>query len=166
MILLVSDTSVLIELERGDLLPLAFASGMTMIVPDLLYNNELAAYNGPYYRDLGLQVVALTPEELGHAQAVSSAHATLSLPDCFALACATRPQHALLTSDGPLRAIAEQQGVVRFGLLWLLDRMADANPNALATLHEGLTRIAKHPKCRQPMGEVRARLQQWVVTPS
>lgn len=161
MILLVSDTSVLIDLERGDLLPLAFASGMTMVVPDLLYDKELAAYNGPYFRDLGLQVVALTPQELGLAQTVSSAHAALSLPDCFALACATRPQHALLTSDGPLRAIAERQGVARYGLLWLLDRMAEANPNAHGTLHEGLVKIAKHPRCRQPMGEVRERLQSW-----
>jgi len=164
VILLVSDTSVLIDLERGDLLPLAFASGMTMVVPDLLYEKELAAYNGPYYRDLGLQVIALTPEELGLAQTVSSAHTALSLPDCFALACATRPQHALLTSDGPLRVAAERQGVVRYGLLWLLDRTADANPNSQATLHEGLVKIAKHPRCRQPMAEVRVRLQRWSVT--
>jgi hypothetical protein len=37
MVVLVSDTSVLIDLERGNLLETAFACGLTMIVPDLLY---------------------------------------------------------------------------------------------------------------------------------
>ena len=41
MVLLVSDTSILIDLERGDLLPLAFSSGVPMVVPDLLYEKEL-----------------------------------------------------------------------------------------------------------------------------
>ena len=164
MILLVSDTSVLIDLERGDLLQLAFTCGMTMVVPDLLYERELEQYNGIYYRELGLQVVTLNSEEIAFAQAVQSTHGTLSMPDCFALACAARPQHALLTSDGPLRAIAEKRGVTRFGLLWLLDRIAEANPTALGSLVEGLTKIATHPRNRQPMSEVRARLHRWAGT--
>ena len=162
MILLVSDTSVLIDLERGDLLPLAFTCGMTMVVPDLLYTRELEGYNGTYYRELGLQVVSLNPEEISLAQEMSSTHRSLSLPDCFALACATRPQHALLTSDGPLRAIAERRGVTRYGLLWLLDRIAETNAASLGSLHEGLTKISAHPRSRQPIGEVRSRLQRWV----
>lgn len=68
MILLVSDTSVLIDLERGDLLPLAFATGIPMLVPDLLYANELEPYNGNYYRSLGLQIVSLQPDEVSFAQ--------------------------------------------------------------------------------------------------
>ena len=44
MIVLVSDTSVLVDLERGGLLPLAFGCGLTMVVPDLLYDRELADF--------------------------------------------------------------------------------------------------------------------------
>ena len=160
-ILLVSDSSVLFDLERGGLLPLAFKSNMTMVVPDLLYDRELAPYNGPYYRELGLLVVTLSPEEISFAQEVSSNHNALSLPDCFALACATRPKHVLLTSDGTLRIVAEKRGVARHGLLWLLDRMAEAHADSLATLHEGLTKISTHPRSRQPVSEVRERLLRW-----
>ena len=103
MILLVSDTSILIDLERGDLLAMAFASGITMLVPDLLYEKELEPYNGAYFRALGLQVVALQPEKVSFAQRIKNERKPLSLPDCFALSCERRPDHVLLTSDGPLR---------------------------------------------------------------
>jgi len=36
VILLVSDTSVLIDLDRCGLLPLAFGTGVPMLVPDVL----------------------------------------------------------------------------------------------------------------------------------
>ncbi|MFW2355681.1 MAG: hypothetical protein ACN4F8_09100, partial [Hydrogenophaga sp.] len=68
MIILVSDTSILIDLERGGLLEGAFSCGLTMVVPDLLYERELEPENGPFLRKLGLGVVALTPEEVAFAQ--------------------------------------------------------------------------------------------------
>ena len=68
MIILVSDTSVLIDLERGGLLESAFSCGLTMVVPDLLYARELEAENGPLLRALGLGVVALAPDEVDFAQ--------------------------------------------------------------------------------------------------
>ena len=39
MAILVSDTSILIDLERGELLEHAFSCGLVMAVPDLLYQN-------------------------------------------------------------------------------------------------------------------------------
>jgi hypothetical protein len=68
MIILVSDTSVLIDLERGGLLEPSFSCGLTMVVPDLLYARELEADNGPLLRHLGLGVVALVPDEVAFAQ--------------------------------------------------------------------------------------------------
>jgi len=38
MIVLVSDTCILIDLERGGLLETAFSCGFTMVVPDLIYD--------------------------------------------------------------------------------------------------------------------------------
>mgnify|MGYP003526952972 FL=1 len=52
MIVLVSDTCILIDLERGGLLEAAFSCGFTMVVPDLIYDRELADENGPYLRSL------------------------------------------------------------------------------------------------------------------
>lgn len=161
MILLVSDTSVLIDLERGDLLPVAFATGVPMVVPDMLYERELEPYNGAYYRALGLQVVTLQPDEVSFAQIVKNERKPLSLPDCFALSCARRPDHALLTSDGRLRTAARNYRVEMYGLLWLLDGLAESGAATHATLHEGLTKISQGPRCRLPKAEIQKRLMAW-----
>lgn len=159
--LLVSDSSVLIDLERGGLLQAAFQSGHTLIVPDILYQNELEAYNGPYFVSLGLGVTDCTPDEVQMAQDLANTHPALSLEDCFALACATRSNHILLTGDGPLRAAAGPKSVPCKGLLWLLDEMlasGNINPSALCA---GLTLVSQHPRCRLPKQEVQKRLTSW-----
>ena len=69
MIILVSDTSILIDLERGGLLEAAFACGHQLVVPDLLYQLELEQENGPLLLEMGLKVVGLTSEEVEFAQA-------------------------------------------------------------------------------------------------
>lgn len=161
MIVLVSDTSVLVDLERGGLLEAAFSCGLTMIVPDLLYERELEPYNGPFLRQLGLGVVALSPDELSLAQRVRNERKTLTLPDCFALSCATRADHALVTGDKNLRTEAVARLGQVFGLLWLLDQMNASGRVATAVLFEGLQRIHAHPGCRLPAAEVRSRLEGW-----
>jgi hypothetical protein len=45
-IILVSDTSVSIDLERGSLLDSCFKLPFTFTVPDLLYARELAGFGG------------------------------------------------------------------------------------------------------------------------
>ena len=132
-----------------------------MLVPDLLYEKELEPYNGSYYRALGLQVVSLQPEELSFAQRIKNERKPLSLPDCFALSCARRPDHVLLTSDGPLRIAAKDYGVEMCGLLWLLDGLAESGVAIYSALHEGLTKIAQGPRCRLPKVEIQKRLNKW-----
>lgn len=161
MVLLVSDTSILIDLERGDLLPLAFSSGVPMVVPDLLYEKELEPYNGAYYLGLGLQVVTLRPDEVSFAQTVKNARKPLSLPDCFALSCARRQEHLLLTGDGALRAAAKDYGVQMYGLPWLLGGLAESGTASLSALHEGLTKISQGLRCRLPKVEIQKRLKAW-----
>lgn len=161
MIILVSDTSILIDLERGGLLEPAFSCGLTMVVPDLLYEKELEPENGALLRKLGLGVVALTPDEVTFAQQLRAERKALSLPDCFALSCAARPDHALVTGDKILRTEAQARLGIVYGLLWILDQMAASEHVAKTLLHEGLSRISNHPRCRLPQAEVRARLATW-----
>lgn len=161
MIILVSDTSVLIDLERGGLLEQAFACGLTMVVPDLLYQRELESENGPLLRRLGLGVVALNPNEVDYAQQVRKQRPGLSLPDCFALSCARRQDHALVSGDMLLRSEAQARQCTVYGLLWILDQLEASGSVGVATLHEGLSRIWNHPRRRLPRAEVMARLQRW-----
>ncbi|MHB0922168.1 MAG: hypothetical protein B7X31_00030 [Thiomonas sp. 13-66-29] len=161
MIILVSDTSVLVDLERGGLLEAAFSCGLPMVVPDILYERELENQAGPYLRTLGLGVLSLTSDEVALAQRIRSERRGLSLPDCFALCCATRPDHVLLTGDKALRSEAAGRLVAVYGLLWLLDQMATSERVSTLALCEGLDRIAVHPRCRLPQGEIRRRLELW-----
>lgn len=62
----------------------------------------------------------------------------LSLPDCFALSCATRPDHILVSGDLDLR----NEAVARIGQLF-----------------EGLTKIYAHLRCRLPQPLIKARLK-------
>lgn len=161
MIVIVSDTSVLIDLERGGLLEHAFSCGLTMAVPDLLYEKELEPYNGAYLQRLGLGVVSLNPEEVALAQTIKGECVSLSLPDCFALSCALRVDHALVTGDKVLRAEAERRDAQAYGLLWILDQMEESGRVLRDILHAGLARIAAHPRCRLPKPEVTSRLDRW-----
>lgn len=162
MIILVSDTSILIDLERGGLLEASFSCGLTMVVPDLLYERELEPENGALLRKLGLGVVSLTPEEVALAQKLRTERKALSLPDCFALSCATRADHALVTGDKILRTEAMARLGNVYGLLWMLDQMAASGSVPTSLLYEGLARISAHPRCRLPQSEVRSRLNAWV----
>jgi len=165
MILLVSDTSILIDLERGGLLEAAFSCNWTMVVPDLLYEREVLPENGPYLRSLGLGVVELSPDEVAFAQQVKSNRPALSLADCFALSCAQRTNHILLSGDKVLREEARARNGVVYGVLWLLDCMY-AEKISPALLFEGLTKIRAHPRCRLPKDEVQIRLSLWQPLPS
>lgn len=132
-----------------------------MVVPDLLYERELEPENGPFLRKLGLGVVELSPEEVAYAQRVKTERKKLSLPDCFALSCATRTDHELVTGDGDLRSEAMARLGKVYGLLWLLDQMADSGKVSTAQLYDGLVRITADQRCRLPQIQVRARLTAW-----
>ncbi|MCW5750717.1 MAG: hypothetical protein KIT81_06185 [Alphaproteobacteria bacterium] len=160
---LVSDTSVLIDLERGTLLEAAFRLPDTLVVPDLLYERELKQQGGARLQELGLRVEELSAEMLAVAVGVLRANPLLSAADCFALTLAEANGWTLLTGDGPLRALALAQKLECHGVLWLLDRMLDAEAATAATLHLGLTAIAEHPRCRLPPREVRLRLERYAA---
>lgn len=161
MIILVSDTSVLIDLERGGLLEAAFACGHQLVVPDHLYVTELEPENGALLLALGLNVVELTSEEVEFAQNLNSATPSLTLADCFALSCARRPRHMLITGDKVLRSRAVSKSVPCGGVLWILDQMEESKAIAPASLAEGLQKIAADPRCRLPLPEIELRLKKW-----
>lgn len=164
MIILVADTSVLIDLERGNLLQCALAGPDTVATPDLLYEKELADFNGPELLQLGLQLLTLTPEEMTQVQVLHSDQPKLSVPDCAAYIGAQREEHILLTGDGLLRQHATDTNVDHHGVLWLLDRLSASGAATNQELHAGLTRIAEHRQCRLPRNEIQARLNLWEIS--
>jgi len=155
---LVSDTSVLIDLERAQLLEDMFRLPFAFAVPDLLFERELAGESGDHLLRLGLRVEALTPSELSRATTVRRRNTRLSIPDVFAFTIAQSRQWTLLTGDGALRALALTQQIDTHGVLWLFDQFADGNYVTFNRLHNGLRNLFAHPRCRLPAEEVEHRL--------
>jgi predicted nucleic acid-binding protein len=161
MKILVSDTSVLIDLERGGLLDSCFQLPFELAVPDLLYTRELKDFGGPALVERGLRVEELSGDEVTAAQTVRAAHRKLSLPDAFAYALAAVRGWTLLTGDGELRTLAEAQGVPFFGVLWVLDQLFDGQVIEANVIASGLEAIEAHPRCRLPRAEIRVRIEKY-----
>ena len=138
MKVLVSDTSVLIDLDRGNLVEATFRLPFEFTVPDLLYERELKEHGGPEFVRLGLHVEELDGDGVSLALGYLRKRRSLSLPDSFALALAKRNAWTLLSGDRELRELAEEEEVRCHGVLWLLDRMFEHRVIELDDLRAGL----------------------------
>ena len=160
--ILVSDTSVLIDLERGGFLEVMFALPHQFAVPDVLYQREMQGW-GARLVELGLRVEEVSKDGVASALRYRSEKRFLSVPDSFALALAKERAWTLLTGDGDLRILATGENVDCHGVLWLLDRMEEAGMPGLQALHDGLTALSSHQRCRLPRREITIRLQRYRV---
>lgn len=158
MSVLVSDTSVLIDLERAQLLEDMFRLPFEFAVPDLLYERELTGVLGNQLVALGLRVEVLTPAELSRATAVRRQNTRLSVPDTFGFAIAQSRRWIFLTGDGSLRELAVAEGLHIHGVLWLFDQFSDGDHVPSDRLYDGLSTLFAHPRCRLPAAEVRCRI--------
>lgn len=163
MRILVSDTSALVDLERGSLLEATFRMPFEFTVPDLLYNRELKNHGGDRLCALGLRIAELDGDGVMRALEYRRRKPALSLPDCFALTLAARGDWTLLTGDRELRRLAVSEHVECHGVLWLMDRMIETASASARQLHDGLEAIIAHPRCRLPKREVRARLERYAA---
>jgi len=159
--LLVSDTSVLIDLERGSLLQATFQLPTPLAVPDVLYERELRAGNGEFLLSLGLRRLSLDHAGATLAQTYISRARALSVPDAFALALAKQGGHVLVCGDRALRELAAAEQVICHGLLWVLDEILAANILSGADLAAALRAIAEHPRCRLPQAIVTEHLDRY-----
>lgn len=159
MNVLLPDTSVLVDLERGEILETIFCLPFNFAVPSLLYQMELKDYGGDALINLGLRLEVLDNEEVALAQSYWIKRRSLSVPDSWALALAKSRSWVLLSGDKKLVELAKEEEVAVHGVLWLFDRMHEegvADGNKLGT---SLRVIAAHPRCRLPKAEIEKRLQ-------
>ncbi|MEX0348240.1 MAG: hypothetical protein AB3N15_02365 [Paracoccaceae bacterium] len=161
MQVLVSDTSVLIDIERASLTTRLFDLPYDFAVPDLLYEAELLDWMGPDLLGLGLKVEELTPQETARATELKRAKAMLSTPDVFAFCLAAERDWVLLTGDGALRAEAEHHKIAMHGVLWVFDELEHHAVCSTATLKSGLEAVRDHPRCRLPIREINRRLDRY-----
>ncbi|MGH8615016.1 MAG: hypothetical protein ACREYF_24085 [Gammaproteobacteria bacterium] len=158
MDVLVSDTSVVIDLERAQLIEQIFALPYRFVVPDALYEKEMRDYGGERLVAMGLEVRALTGEQVEEAQRLRALERRISIHDSFALSLAKAEAAILLSGDAAMRGLAVAEGLRCHGVLWVFDQFEDSQAVLPIVLHEGLTRLANHPRCRLPREEINLRL--------
>ena len=163
MLLLVSDTNILLDWEDGGRLDALFMLGATLAVPDLLLAAELAD-RADRLRALGLEVRPLRPEGLLRAADLARRHRKPSRIDLLALALAEQERCALLTGDRDLRVAAAAEGVAVHGTLWLAEQAVAVGAIAPADLQEVYRRMRAAGR-RLPWKEIDAQLRGMGVSP-
>lgn len=155
--LLVSDASIFIDFAATELTPLLFRLPKRLIVPDLLYHQELAAQHG-HLLALGLELRSLSGEQVEQALRLTAVHREPSVNDLFALTLARHLGCPLVTGDRRLRAAATAEAVDVLGTLGLMEMLLAAD---LVTV-EQVEAAYEHMRLaarRLPWDEVRAQIQ-------
>lgn len=161
MDVLVSDTSVVIDLERAHLIERIFALPYRFVVPDALYEQELKGHGGEQLVSLGLDVRTLTGDQVQEAQRLRTLERRISIHDSYALSLAKAEAAILLAGDAALRRLADAEGVRCHGVLWIFDELEARRVVGGVALRDGLTRIVAHPRCRLPRNEVQQRFERY-----
>ena len=161
MDVLISDTSVVIDLERAELIESVFALPYRFVVPEALVEKEIKDYGGERLRALGLEIRVLTGEQVAEAQRLRALERRISIHDSFALSLAKSEAAILLAGDMAMRRVAEAQEVRCHGVLWVFDRLEEHKVVAAAALHTGLSRVVAHPRCWLPKDMVDLRMRRY-----
>lgn len=157
--LLVSDANIFIDFAATELTPLLFRLPKRLIVPDVLYHQELAARHASLL-ELGLELRSLTGEQVEHASCLAGVHHGPSINDLFALTLAKHLCCPLVTGDRRLREAAVAEAVEVLGTLGLMEMLlanGHATIESLEAAYEGMRSAGR----RLPWDEVRAQVRRW-----
>ena len=161
MKVLVSDSSVLIEFAKRELLDKMFELRFQFAVPDLLFDEELidlGVYSRQDLLSFGLKVEALDTEGVTMAISIQSRRQALSLVDSFALALAKQQGWELLTDDRVMRSFARSEGMPHHGTLWGIDKMDTAGILPATQVVTTLKAMQDDPRCPVSKRELAIRL--------
>jgi len=159
--LAVLDSSVAIDLHRGDLLDAFFRLPAKYLVPDVMFADELEAWFGDVLLSCGLIVQSLDDSQVTCAREFMRRRPGLSLSDAYALALASTGGHTLFAGAKDLREIGPAVGVEVRGVLYALDLIEEAQLLAPASLHTCLYTMCRSRRIRLPQNEVDLRLARY-----
>ena len=162
MKVLVSDSSILIEFSKRELLDKMFQLDFEFAVPDLLFHEELIDLGANSRQDLlgfGLRVESLDAEGVETAIVYQSERPALSLVDSFALALAERQGWHLLTEDRTMRSVAQSKGIAHRDALWVIDSMLGAGILSAPQVVAVLEAMRNDPRCPVPKAALAVRIR-------
>ena len=158
-----SDSSVLIEFAKRDILDRMFELDFQFAVPDILFHEELidlGRYSRQDLLNLGLQVETLDPDGVVLSVSYQERRTALSVVDSFALALAYRHEWDLLTEDRVIRDVASSADITHHGALWIVDNMSDSGILSSAQLKTVMEAMEDDPRCPVSSRELHVRLRQ------
>lgn len=162
MRVLVSDSSILIEFSKREILEKMFELDSQFAVPDLLFHEELIDL-GPYSRqdllDLGLRVESLDADGVQTAISYQAERTALSLVDAFALALAQARRWQILTEDRTMRRFAESKRIAHSDALWVVDRMLESDVLSRSEAFAALKAMHDDPRCPVSKNELVSRIE-------
>jgi hypothetical protein len=153
----------MIDLRKAALLEALLRLPYSFVMPDTLFADEwLCLSDDEKHKlcDLGLEVRSLPGPLVERAGKTLSRNSRLKLNDCFALTLAEEIGDCiLLTGDGPLRRLAEGNGLEVRGVLWVTDELETCGIATAAMLHAALQIFADDDLVFLPKDEVTRRLR-------
>ncbi len=151
MQLIISDTSVLIDIECGELTTAMFSLPMKFAVPDILFSEELAERHGNLLQ-LGLISKPMNGALIEEAYALHQKYIKPSVNDMLALTLAKYENSHLLTSDKALREAATELCVETHGTIWLVKQLLLNNKISTDNARDGFE-LMKKSGSRLPWNE-------------
>jgi hypothetical protein len=146
--LLVSNSSILLALERANLLVPLFDLPLEISITDLLYEREVKAYNGLALQRLGLCIYPLTAEIMASASIQHrSIPPTLCRDETQALILAKQSAFGLLGSHPTLESIAKAQHVPYFRIKDVLVLLLEQQVLSERIFHERVQAMHTNVRC-------------------
>ena len=155
----VADTSVLIDVQYGELVEAVMRLQYTWYAPDLVLG-EIEEADKARWLALGLEERTLSGKQIEELFDLAEHYRGASVEDLAALVLAKAEGMVLVAGDGHLRKAAPVEGVEVHGTLWLLDRLRGRNVITKRQAREALEAI-RAKGSRQPPDEVEKRLRAW-----
>ncbi len=152
MLFIISDASVLIDIECSELTSAMFSLPFQFAVPDTLFVEELSEKHG-HLLQFGLISVTMSGELVAEAYSLHQQHIKPSVNDMLALTLAKHERCQLLTGDKALCKVAVQLNVEVHGTIWLVEQMLHNEKITVEGARVAFQRM-KNSGSRLPWGEV------------
>lgn len=159
-ILLITDSSIWIDLIKGRLLDAFFRLPYLKCTSTFIRDYESVGIDWQILEAKGLQFLGLSGEETARLYITIQSHRNLSVPDVASLFIAQRTNGVLLTSDNKLRLLAN--GLVEVhGFLWVMDQLVTEKVVIPIIAIETLQYLQKDARVRFPKIECDRYIKKW-----
>lgn len=167
MRVVISDSSVLIDLAKIRLIETTLALPYEFVIPDVIFADELIDlkhYQREQLIKLGFKIGSLTGEQVSTVYQYGLSYKPLAINDCFALVLAESIEQAiLLTGDSNLRKTAQRHRVETHGIIWLCEQMRERLTVENKALLVALETLRDDPRTRIPKRELNRLIDQLKV---